>query len=84
MKPPQFRKQGGEELLSKEGGFCTKCGIIPYALIPKQPWNDGEYYSVNVAVFDDLDPKELMAAPIRLCDGLNNNWFNPPEYSGHL
>jgi len=84
VKPPQFRSLAGDDSLSEHGHFCTKCGVIPYALMPKQPWNDGEYYAVNVAVFDDLDPGELMGAPIRICDGRNNNWFEQPEFVAHL
>ena len=84
VTPAGFRPLSGKELLSKEGGFCTKCGIVPYGHVPKSDWNESEYYSVNVAALDDLDPRELMAAPIQLCDGRNDNWWNAPEYTAHL
>jgi hypothetical protein len=37
-----------------------------------------------VAALDDLDPRELMAAPIQFCDGRNNDWFHKPEFTSHL
>ena len=83
VKPEGFRSLHGEDQLT-EAGFCTKCGIVPYARVPAAEWNDGAYVSINVAVLDDLDPRELMAAPIRLCDGRNDNWFEKPEYFAHL
>lgn len=84
VKPAQFRSLGGEERLSTAGGFCSGCGIVPYNHVPAAEWNDGAYVSINVAALDDLDPRELMAAPIRLCDGRNDNWLEPPAFSAHL
>ena len=82
--PESVRTLAGEELLSKEGNFCTKCGLIPYAHVPASEWNPNAYVSVNVAALDDLDPKELMAAPITYYDGRHNDWRNAPEYVAHL
>lgn len=84
VDPQGFRSLTGEDTLSKEGGFCTKCGIVPYGHVPATEWNPSPYVSVNVAALDDLDPRELMAAPIQLCDGRNDNWWNKPEYVAHL
>jgi hypothetical protein len=82
--PESFRALAGEDVLSKEAGFCTKCGIVPYARVPVSEWNPKAYVSVNVAVLDDLDPRELMAAPITYYDGRNNDWMHKPEYADHL
>lgn len=82
--PEGFVAFAGEELLSKEGKFCTKCGLIPYAHIPASEWNPAAYVSINVAALDDLDPKELTAAPITYYDGRNDNWWNKPDYVAHL
>jgi hypothetical protein len=85
VKPEGFRSIRGEGQLSeKTRGFCRDCGVIPYGMVEAAEWNDGAYVSVNVAALDDLDPRELMAAPIQLCDGRNDNWFNRPEFSEHL
>lgn len=83
-KPEQFRRLQGDDQRDAKYGFCRTCGIIPYAHIEAADWNDGAYYSVNVSALDDLDPRELMAAPIQLCDGRNDNWYNKPEFSAHL
>ena len=47
-------------------------------------WNDGAYVSVSVAALDDLDPAELVAAPVQYCDGRANNCWHPPAETRHL
>jgi hypothetical protein len=91
-KPEDFRSLAGETELSgyKPGqatghrGFCKHCGVIPYNWVDPQPWNDGAYVSINVSALDDLDPADLVAAPVVYCDGLANNWWNPPAETRHL
>lgn len=65
-------------------GFCRHCGVFPYAWVAAAEWNDGEYVSVNVACLDDLDPGELVEAPIQYCDGKADNWWSPPRETRHL
>ena len=85
VKPENFRSGGGEDQLNaKGGGFCRGCGIVPYGRVDAADWNDGAYVSVNVAVLDDLDPAELVAAPIQFCDGRNDNWWEKPAVTAHL
>jgi hypothetical protein len=85
VKPEGFRPLRGEEQLSEQrGGFCRTCGVTPYGWVDAAEWNDGAYVSVNVAVLDDLDPRELCAAPLQICDGRNDDWFRRPEFTGHL
>jgi hypothetical protein len=92
VMPAGFRAGGGEENLSqyKPGaatghrGFCKTCGVVPYAWVDAAEWNDGEYVSVNVACLDDLDPRELLAAPVRYYDGRNDAWLQVPEITAHL
>jgi hypothetical protein len=60
-------------------GFCTHCGIIPYGFVEAAEWNAGAYVSVNVACLDDLEPAELLAAPIRHLDGRADTWAQIPE-----
>ena len=91
-KPEGFRSLGGESELSeyKAGqerghrGFCKHCGVRPYGWVDKADWNDGEYVSVNVACLDDLDPKDLIEAPVRYMDGRNDNWWSAPAETRHL
>ena len=85
VKPQGFRSIAGADAMSRpRGGFCRTCGVTPYSWVDAADWNDGEYVSINVAALDDLDPRELTAAPLQLCDGRNDNWWQPPAYSAHL
>jgi hypothetical protein len=92
VKPDEFRSKGGEAELSgyRPGaatghtGFCKHCGVIPYGWVEAAEWNDGPSVSVNVAALDDLDPKELLTAPVQYCDGRNNNWWTSPAETRHL
>lgn len=87
-----FRARGGEQELSDyrpgaevgHGGFCKHCGARPYCFVDAAEWNNGAYVSVNVAALDDLDPAELLAAPVTYFDGLHDNWWNPPAETRHL
>jgi hypothetical protein len=80
-----FRVLAGEGTLSRgRSGFCTKCGVSVYDFVEKQPWNDGEYVAISVAALDDLDPRELLAVPVRYCDGRADNWMQAPEVVAHL
>ena len=92
VKPEAFRSLQGEQELSGHrpgaakghGGFCKHCGVIPYGWVDAAEWNDGEYVSINVAALDDLDPAELVAAPVKYCDGRADNWWSPPAETRHL
>lgn len=92
VKPEHFRSKEGETELTgyKPGsatghrGFCKHCGVTPYNWVDAAEWNDGEYVSVNVACLDDLEPAELMAAPVTYMDGRADNWWSPPAETRHL
>jgi hypothetical protein len=92
VKPAAFRSLAGASELTTpgapervgRGGFCKRCGVTPYAWVDAADWNDGESVSINVACLDDLDPAELLAAPVRYCDGRADNWWVPPAETRHL
>ena len=65
-------------------GFCKHCGVSPYGWVDAAEWNDGEYVSINVAALDELDPAELVAAPVQYMDGRADNWWVPPKETRHL
>jgi hypothetical protein len=44
----------------------------------------GDYVAVQLATLDNVDPAELIEAPIRFADGRNNNWGAPPAETRHL
>ena len=65
-------------------GFCKNCGVIPYGWVDAAEWNPAPYVSVNVAALDDLDPEELMAAPVQYMNGRDNDWWHAPKETRHL
>lgn len=80
VKPGHLRPIAGESELVKlgnskgPGGFCKHCGIVAYSFGEAAEWNDGDYYSVNVATLDGLSPEERAAIPIMYLDGLHDTW----------
>jgi hypothetical protein len=91
IKPDAFRLLSGEDSLgdyqfnTKQGHhrFCRNCGV-PVFGTGDIPEIGGAYVSIKMAVLDDLDPAELAAAPVKLFDGRNNNWWNVPAETRHL
>jgi hypothetical protein len=91
-KPAGFRSISGEQELSRHvpgasppiGGFCKHCGVITYGFVDKTDWNPEPYMQINVAALDNLQPSELLEAPVQYCDGRANNWWNPPAETRHL
>lgn len=91
IKPPAFRLRSGQEIL--EYGFptekygtrahCKDCGITSFGW-GNIPEIGGEYVSINLACLDDLDPAELITAPVRYMDGRNDNWWHEPAETRHL
>jgi hypothetical protein len=92
VKPDAFRSISGETELSNfrpgstggHGGFCKHCGVTPYGWADAAEWNDGAYVSVNVACLDDMDPAELVAAPVQYSDGRADSWWTVPAETRHL
>ena len=91
IKPEAFRLQAGEDNLgdyqfnshSVHHYFCKTCGLKPFGRgdIPEV---GGKFVSINLACLDDLEPAELVAAPIQYSDGLNNRWERAPAETRHL
>ena len=66
-----------------EHPFCKHCGIRPYQYVDLGE-TGRRYYNVNLACLEQLDIDELMAAPVRYYDGLNDNWDFEPAEKRHL
>ena len=91
IKPDAFRALTGREELTEyqfntrsgHHAFCKHCGVAPYG------WGHlaqlgGDFVSINLACLDNLDPADLVAAPVRLMDGKTNNWMTLPAETRHL
>jgi hypothetical protein len=91
IEPSAFRLLCGEtELSDYQFGsrvehhlFCRHCGVRSFQRVYIERMG-GENVAVQVAALDDVDAKELIAAPIRYVDGRNNEWGKTPEETGHL
>ncbi len=57
--------------------FCIRCGIKPFG-------RGANFYAVNVACLDDVEPEELAAARVRFEDGRHDNWECSPVETRYL
>lgn len=91
IKPDAFRLLAGEAGLSDyqfntksaHHLFCTHCGVRPFGRGYVEEIG-GHYVSINLAALDNVEPAELIDAPISYKDGRNNNWWNEPAQTRHL
>lgn len=91
IKPDAFELLSGENDLSDyqfssksfHHLFCKHCGVRPFGR-GNLDAPGGEYIAPKVYCLDDLDPQELIDAPVMYCDGLHNNWWESPAEVRHL
>jgi hypothetical protein len=91
LKPAAFRLISGEADLSdyqfgtKSGHhlFCKHCGVRSFERGYVEQIG-GDYISVKVASLNDVDPKELIDAPVKYANGRDNKWWEPPAETRHL
>jgi hypothetical protein len=91
IKPNAFRLLSGEDVLRdyyKEGGathhlYCSKCAVRSFERGYLEVLG-GEYITINLGCLDNMEPAELLGAPVRYMDGRNNDWFSAPAETRHL
>ncbi|MBL8655942.1 MAG: GFA family protein [Altererythrobacter sp.] len=93
VEPDDFRILTGEGKLgeyarSGEWGegchyFCQSCGIATHSYAHVRGMG-APFVTVQVAALDDLPVEDLIAAPLRIVDGLKDNWQHPPQETRHL
>lgn len=91
IKPDAFRLLSGKDDLSeyrfgsKQGVhlFCRHCGVRSFETGHLEQIG-GDYVSVKIACLDDVDPQELVEAPVNFANGRDNKWWEPPAETRHL
>jgi hypothetical protein len=63
--------------------FCERCGIHSFAW-GENPDLGGKFYGVALACLDNIDPSELIEAPVVYFDGRHDNYQSPPAETRHL
>lgn len=89
VPPSGFRLLQGREALReyrfhlrRDGhNFCGECGIN---LFSTGAAASGPFVAVTVSSIDDLPVEDLLAAPLRVFDGRNDEWARPPQETRHL
>jgi len=79
----QLRRYEGRGDGTNYHAFCGRCGIRLFARGNIAELG-GEFVSIAISTLEDVAEAELIASPITWCDGLHDNWWNPPAEVRHL
>ena len=91
VKPEAFRLLDGEDVLkdyqfgsrSVHHLFCARCGVRPFGRGFLEAIG-GHFISINLGCLDDVDPSELIEAPVHYSDGASDDWQSTPTETRHL
>ena len=90
IEPAAFRLLQGDGALreyrfhTRRDGhyFCGECGINVFSTGDSPAM--GPFVAVTVSSLDDMPLDQLLAAPVRHIDGLDDDWATPPAETRHL
>lgn len=91
VRPDRFRLTGAGNLSRypadparlNASHFCRICGVRTHGTMDI-PEIGGADVGVQIPALDDATAEEIIAAPVRWMDGLNDDWFNTPAETRHL
>jgi hypothetical protein len=91
VTPDSFRLVSGQSDLTEylfntrqnRHYFCRHCGVRSFG-IGHLPATGGEIYGVSVNCLENVEPQELIDAPITYVDGRHDNWQQAPAEIRHL
>ena len=91
IRPNAFRLLSGAQDLSdyqfnqKAGHhpFCRHCGVRAFGHGHIKEIG-GDYVAIQLSALDNVEAAELVAAPVRIGDGRNNDWASAPAETRHL
>jgi hypothetical protein len=63
--------------------FCRNCGVRPFGRNDDESVG-GPFSTIRLNTLDDADESELLAAPIFVADGRNDDWETSPPHTAHL
>lgn len=63
--------------------FCRYCGVRSFARGYAEAIG-GDYIGIQLVALDNVEPQELIAAPIRYADGRNNHARVAPDEIRYL
>jgi len=89
VKPDAFRLLSGADALRDYSSspaahhrFCSTCGCAPFGDGHLDVLG-GDYVGVAVTCLD-IPAEEMAAAPVRICNGRDNLWWEEPTVTAHL
>lgn len=62
--------------------FCSQCGVRPFARGSDGQGN--EFWAIRVNCLDNVDPQELINAPVKYFDMLRDDFKTAPTETRHL